>query len=506
MTAPRSALATTALLLVAPLLVTAGVQPVAAEPPGAAAAPTNGMIATFAWKAGGHISEPLDLVVMNDDGSGAQVLVPAAAARSLCGFDLDWSPDGNRIAWASQSEVWTIDAYGTDRTLVGNGCVSHVEWAPDGATLAVEIDSRAGLLTVATGVFEWLRPCAYGDIGATFSPDGTRMAAVATADCDQDPGGWGIYGFNVADGSLDARYADTNMRSQPPGMLAAIPSGSEWHPVQDTVLTSMADGSTGGSCHPLGETGSWSNADLYTVAATSDAPLVKVGSTSGEYELSERDASWSPDGTRILFSGDRNVSCVSSSYVRSATELWTMNANGTSATKIWTPWSVELGFVGSSWQPCTAATTTCVPVVPPDTDADDDGVPDAVDACPAVPGPADNVGCPVGEPPPDPTSPTVPTAPTVPPSAAAPSRMDAPRVTTRGRKVIVRWAAARDNGSAITRYVVDISRGRDKRAAPWARKVVYKGLEPGRYRFRVTAANAVGQSDPSPWARVRVRR
>ena len=84
--------------------------------------------------------------------------------------------------------------------------------------------------------------------------------------------------------------------------------------------------------------------------------------------------------------------------------------------------------------------------------------------------------------------------------------MDAPRVTKRGRKVIVRWTSARDNGSAVTQYVVDISRGRDKRAAPWARKVVYKGLKPGRYRFRVTAANAVGQSDPSPWARVRVRR
>ncbi len=174
MTAPRSAIALTALLVAAPLLATAGVQPAASEPPGAAVAPTNGMIATFAWKPNAHISEPLDLVVMNADGSGAQVLVPAAATRSLCGFDLDWSPDGNRIAWASQSEVWTIDADGTDRTLVANGCVSHVEWAPDGATLAAEIDGRAGLLTVATGAFEWLRPCAYGEGGVTFSPDGTQ--------------------------------------------------------------------------------------------------------------------------------------------------------------------------------------------------------------------------------------------------------------------------------------------------------------------------------------------
>ena len=291
MTAPRSTIVLTALLTAVPLLVAAGAQPAAAELPGTAAATTNGMIATFAWKPGAHISSPLDLVVMNADGSGAQVLVPAAATRSLCGFDLDWSPDGNRIAWASQSEVWAVDADGTDRTLLANGCVSHFQWAPGGATLAVEIDSRTGLLTVATGAFEWLRPCAYGELGATFSPDGTRMTVVATADCDQDPIGWGIYGFDVADGSLDARYADTNL-PQPAARHARLPSrrASEWHP----------DPGHGAHLHgrrlrrrqlppPRPDRAAGPTPDLYTVAATSDAPLVKVGSTSGEYELSERD-------------------------------------------------------------------------------------------------------------------------------------------------------------------------------------------------------------------------
>ena len=71
------------LLVVAPLLAVAGVQPAASEPPAAAAAATNGMIATFAWKPGAHISDALDLVVMKADGSGAQILVPGAARRSL---------------------------------------------------------------------------------------------------------------------------------------------------------------------------------------------------------------------------------------------------------------------------------------------------------------------------------------------------------------------------------------------------------------------------------------
>lgn len=511
-----SARIATALVVVAPLLAAAGPPALAsgATSPTAAATPSNGMIAVFAWKAGAHISEDLDLVVMNADGSGAQVVVPGAATRSLCGFDLDWSPDGNRIAWASGGQVWTVRADGTERTNIATGCVSHVEWSPDGTTLALQIDSRAGLLTVETGVFRWLRSCAYGEPDATFSPDGSQMASVATADCDSDPIGWGIYGFEVADGTLDARYADTNLRSQPPNNhLAAIPKGAEWHPTQPTILTTMRDGSEGGTCHALGQTGSWNNSDLYTVAASSDSALVKVGSTSGEYALSESDASWSPDGQRILFSGDRNVSCQGGAYVRSVPELFTMDPDGSSVTKVWTPWSAELGFVGSSWQPCTAATSTCEPVAPLDSDGDQ--VPDTADACPTTPGPASNAGCPedvpppVGDPDPTPTDPT----PTVPvpivspsPVATAPSRLGAPRVTVRGRKAIVRWSAARPNGSEVRSYLVDISRGKDRRVAPWQRKTVFKGLPPGRYRFRVAATNDVGRSPFSVWVRARIQR
>ena len=492
------------------------VLPVTAATSSTAAGPvTNGMIATFAWRSGAHISDELDLVVMKPDGSGAQVLVPAAAERSLCGFDLDWSPDGNRIAWASGGEVWSVRADGSDRVHLATGCVSHLDWSPDGSSLAVEIDSRTGLLSVPGGDFTWLRGCAYGELGATFSPDGSTMAAVATADCDEDPVGWGVYGVRVSDGTLDGRYADTNLRSQPPNnTLAAIPSSAEWHPSAPLVLVGMDDGSAGGTCHALGQTGQWSNSDLFTVAASADSPLVKVGSTSGEFELSERDASWSPDGQRILFSGTRNLSCQNSSYVQSGVDLYTMGANGSSTTKVWSPWSVELGFVGSSWQPCTAVTSTCVPVPPPDSDGD--GVPDSGDACPSVPGPADNNGCPVEQPPstpgpvPTPTSPTptptpTPTPAPATPQATAPDRMAAPRLTVRGNKIIVRWAAAVASGSVVTSYLVDISKGKDKAVGGSARRTTFKRLQPGRYKVRIAGRNAAGTSPFSEWVKARIR-
>ncbi len=468
-----------AALAVVPLLVIGPAQTASPSAPtarAAAAGPaSNGMIATFAWKPGAHISDDLDLVVMKPDGSSAQVLVEAAARRSLCGFDLDWSPDGNRIAWASGGEVWSIKADGSDRQKVADGCVSHLEWSPDGGTLAVEIDSRTGMLSIPGGAFAWLRSCEYGELGATFSPDGSKVSAVATADCDTDPSGWGVYGFNVADGSLDARYADTNLRSQPPnGWLAAIPSSADWHPSQDLILMTMADGSEGGTCHSIGQTGGWNNSDLFTVTPSTDSPLTKVGATSGEFELSEHDASWSPDGQRILFTGDRNLSCQNSSYVRSGVELYSMGANGSSTTKIWTPWNAGLGFVRSSWQPCVAATLTCAPVPPP----------------------------------PVPPTPPVPpgTTPTpIPLPATAPSRMKAPRLVVRGAKATVRWAAASANGSAVSAYVVDISKGKDKTVKGSVRKTVFRHLNPGRYKFRVAATNAVGTSHYSAPAKIRIR-
>ena len=59
--------------------------------------------------------------------------------------------------------------------------------------------------------------------------------------------------------------------------------------------------------------------------------------------------------------------------------------------------------------------------------------------------------------------------------------------------------------SPITRYLVDISKGKDKTARASARKAVFKRLTPGRYRIRIAARNAIGTSPYSTWVRLRVR-
>ena len=92
-----------------------------------------------------------------------------------------------------------------------------------------------------------------------------------------------------------------------------------------------------------------------------------------------------------------------------------------------------------------------------------------------------------------------------PPTATAPSRMKAPKVIVRGRKVIVKWKPALANGSPVTRYRIDISKGKDKTAKAGARKIVFKRLKPGRYRIRIAARNAVGTSRYSTWVKIRIR-
>ena len=111
----------------------------------------------------------------------------------------------------------------------------------------------------------------------------------------------------------------------------------------------------------------------------------------------------------------------------------------------------------------------------------------------------------VSTPTPTTTPTTVPTSSPPLSTAAAPSKMRAPKVVTRGRKVIVKWAAATTNGSPITRYLVDISKGKDTTTGASARKVLFKRLRPGRYRIRIAARNAIGMSPYSGWVKFRVR-
>ena len=89
--------------------------------------------------------------------------------------------------------------------------------------------------------------------------------------------------------------------------------------------------------------------------------------------------------------------------------------------------------------------------------------------------------------------------------AGVPRQVPAVQVVVRPGRAVVKWKAAHPNGSAITRYEVDISRGKDRTLPASARRTVFRSLDPGRYRVRVAAHNTVGTGPYSSWVQFRAR-
>ena len=115
---------------------------------------------------------------------GAPVLVSAPGAESVPA----WSPDCTRIAFArfdldnDRSDIWVIDADGTNRRQVttGTGFDTGIDWAPDGDTLAIMSD-RGGdaeivLVDVDGNAERQLTDNTVGDTWPRWSPDGSEIA------------------------------------------------------------------------------------------------------------------------------------------------------------------------------------------------------------------------------------------------------------------------------------------------------------------------------------------
>ncbi len=90
--------------------------------------------------------------------------------------------------------------------------------------------------------------------------------------------------------------------------------------------------------------------------------------------------------------------------------------------------------------------------------------------------------------------------------ATRPEQVRRPKVRVVGQRVIVSWVAPGNGGSAITRYRVMNGKGKVIVVPGSARRVVFRGLAPARYAFRVVAVNRVGRSPRSLPTIVRIQR
>ena len=82
-----------------------------------------------------------------------------------------------------------------------------------------------------------------------------------------------------------------------------------------------------------------------------------------------------------------------------------------------------------------------------------------------------------------------------------PDRPAAPTVTFGDRSLTVNWAPPTNQGSAITKYELEIGGGTSGVQQPGTTSYVWQNLQNGvNYQFRVTAINAAGRSESSAWS------
>lgn len=142
-------------------------------------------------KVDGH---PADIwVVTLSTGEAVDVTDPTAIDT-----DPEWSPDGTRIAFASDPDgggslIFTMDPDGSNLVRLSNSVSgdSRPSWSPDGQTIAVQangLDGGIDLLRVDGSDRTSLMPGEILDWDPTWSPDGTKIlftnAKTAGAGCE----------------------------------------------------------------------------------------------------------------------------------------------------------------------------------------------------------------------------------------------------------------------------------------------------------------------------------
>ena len=194
-----------------------------------------------------------------------------------------WSSDAQRLAFADGTDIYTVKPDGSDRLLVldWNLDVEGIAWAPSGDRLAAALgvcdgdECRVDIHVIdlgpagAEGVVN-ITPDLFSDRNPAWSPDGDRIAFDTTRDGNDD-----VFAMDVDGGNLD------RLTTHP-----AADSDPNWSPAGDALaFTSTRDGSDA----------------IYTMDADGTAQTRRTGLGAGP----SRQPAWSPDGTRIVFSGVR---------------------------------------------------------------------------------------------------------------------------------------------------------------------------------------------------------
>jgi Tol biopolymer transport system component len=254
-----------------------------------------------------------DLYSMNEDGTDTRLVVDGPMDE----MHPDISPDGERIAFVRSVGVDRPQPNGSGgccgpsvdlfvANIDGSGITPLMphpviddyrpDWSPDGTRIAF---SRGNLAVAVSNIFtvkpdgselEQVTDGILGNNVASWSPNGTQLVFVSTrAGTPLAPGLW------ITDAKGENQHALT---AAPPGVFHTSP---QWAPTGDLIV--------------FGSTQDGGASELYTIRPDgSELTRLTTNTVSDSY------ATWSPDGTRIAWSGNGAI--------------WVMNADGSDQRQI----------------------------------------------------------------------------------------------------------------------------------------------------------------------------
>ncbi len=254
-----------------------------------------------------------EIYLMNADGSAQTNLTKnPEQGMNYCADDCDpaWSPDGQKIAFASirgtwphaNSEIYAMNADGSGQTRLTDNPAedSYPAWSPEGSRIAFARRPLSpftydiwGMNADGTGETRLTNDPMDDNMQPAWSPDGTKIAFVSSRDGNSE-----IYVMN-ADGTQKTRLTNNLVE--------------DWHPAWSR------DGSKIAFARRCSD---WPNPNFEIYLMNADG--------SGQSNLTNNSAfddrpAWSPDGTKIAFDSSRdNVN----------QQIYIMNANGTGVRKL----------------------------------------------------------------------------------------------------------------------------------------------------------------------------